>query len=111
MNSQKTVDKFIAMWDMYGLESLINVSEGEQENIVRALKGEKPSWRNPIQYMIIRAQANIQRCYEIYIFESEVDEVSIRECFNDNPQFMADLIRERGHRVYSDRNTRAAVIT
>ncbi len=104
-------EKFIAMWDMYGLEGLVNVSEGEQENIVRVLKGEKPNWRNPIQYMILRAQANMQRCYEIYVFESAVDEVSIKESFQDNPQFMADLIRERGHKIYSDRNTRAPVIT
>lgn len=103
MNSQKTVDQFIVMWDMYGLESIVNVSEGERWAVVSALKGEKIQWSNPIQYMILRARFNSQRHYEIYVFESEIDKDELIKLFKDNPQLMADTIRRIGQQLYSDR--------
>lgn len=111
MNSQKIVDKFIAMWDMNGLESIVNISEGERAAVVSALKGEKIQWRNPIQYMILRAKLNSQRCYEIYFFESEMDKDELVLLFNDRPQLMADTIRRIGQQLYSERRERAPVIT
>lgn len=105
MNSQEitTVDTYIAMWDMYGLESIVNVSEGEREAIVSALKEEKIQWRNPIQYMILRARFNSQRHYEIYVFESSMGEEELIKLFKDDPQLMADTIRRIGQQLYSDR--------
>ena len=111
MNSQKTVDKFIVMWDMYGLESIVNVSEGERESIISALKEEKIQWRNPIQYMILRARFNSQRCYEIYVFDSELEKSELILLFKSDPQLMADTIRRIGQKLYSDRTDKKAVIT
>lgn len=111
MNSQKIVDKFIAMWDMYGLESIVNVSEGERSAVVSALKGEKIQWHNPIQYMIFRARFNSQRCYEIYVFDSEMDKDELTSLFKSDPQLMADSIRRVGQQLYSDRSTKTPVIT
>lgn len=111
MNSQNKGDKFLVMWDMYGLECLINISDAERKTLVEVLAGEKLSWRNPIQHMLLRAHANMQRCYEIYLFESTVDEVFLREVFSDDPQLIVELIREKGTQIYSGRNTRKALIT
>lgn len=113
MNSQETttVDTYIAMWDMYGLESLINVSEIERDVLVSALKGEKIQWHNPIQYMILRARLNMQRCYEIYSFTSEVPKEDIIHMFKSTPQIAADTIRRLGNKIYSDRTEKKAVIT
>lgn len=113
MNSQEitTVDTYIAMWDMYGLEALVNVSEGEREAVVSVLKGEKVQWHNPIQYMILRARFNSQRCYEIYSFTSEIPEEDIIEMFKTAPQIAADTIRRLGNKIYSDRTEKMAVIT
>lgn len=71
-----------------------------------ALKGEKPSARIPsLNMLILRARANTQRNYEIYTIQVEAD-VSlkdIQEMFKDSPQDIVDLVRARGHRLYSDR--------
>lgn len=113
MNSPEiaTVDTYIAMWDMYGLEALINVSENEREVILSALKDEKIEWRNPIQYMILRARFNSQRCYEIYSFTSEMPKEDIVQMFETSPQIAADTIRRLGNKIYSDRTVKKAVIT
>ena len=101
------------MWDMTGLECLINVTkldkeheQWEKENIFRILKDQdrtiKPA-HVPLNMMIMRARANSQRHYEIYAFDSELSEEDIREIFESDPQVMADAIRNVGHRFYSDR--------
>ena len=101
------------MWDMTGLESLINVTkiekeheQWEKENIFRILKEETQTLKPPmvpLMMMIMRAKANSQRHYEIYTFDSELSEQDIRETFETNPQVMVDAIRNVGHKFYSDR--------
>jgi len=111
--SKKKTTRFVAMWDMTGLECLINVTkldkdhaQWEKENIFRILKDQdrtiKPA-HVPLDMMIMRARANSQRHYEIYAFDSELSEQDIREIFEDSPQVMADAIRNVGHKFYSDR--------
>ena len=99
----KKENKFLVMWDNQGLETLINITDMEQQAIVSALKGEEIRYSNPIQHMILRARFNQQRHYEIYVFTSEISEVSIREFFADSPQIIVNAIRECGHQLYSDR--------
>lgn len=113
MNSSEntTIDTYIVMWDMYGLESLINVSDGEREAIIQTLKGEPVNWRNPLQYMILRAKFNSQRCYEIYSFTSSMTHEEIVKIFSSSPQVAADTIRRIGNKIYSDRSTKTQLIT
>lgn len=111
--SKKKTTRFVAMWDMTGLECLINVTkldkeheQWEKENIFRILKDQdktiKPA-HVPLDMMILRARANSQRHYEIYAFDSALSEQDIRETFEDSPQVMVDSIRSVGHEFYSDR--------
>lgn len=93
------------MWDMHGLEALINITEAEKSAVMETLQGNPITWRNPLQHMILRAQANIQRHYEIYLFETDIDEVSIKELFECTPQVIVDSIREVGSKIYSARMT------
>ena len=71
-----------------------------------ALKGEEPKARIPgLDLLILRARANPQRNYEIYTVQVEPD-VSLKDTqnmFKDTPQEIVDLVRARGHRLYSDR--------
>jgi len=108
------------MWDMNGLESLINVTQiekehkqWEKENICRILKEEKTAVKPahvPLEMMIMRAKFNSQRHYEIYAFDSELSEQDISKTFETSPQVMVDAIRGIGHKFYSDRATKSAVI-
>ena len=112
-SSKKKLTRYLAMWDMTGLECLVNVStvldEHEQwgkENIWSILKEEKrsPAPRGvPLDSMILRARYNSQRHYEIYTFDSELTEEDIKETFASDPQVMVDAIRNVGHELYSDR--------
>lgn len=107
--------RFIAMWDMYGLEALFDVDkhlkefkQWEQEKIWSTLQ-EKPVKPKPpgipLRSMILRAQVNHQRFYEIYEFKSNVPEKDIRESFESNPQSLVDWIRENGDKIYSGRSS------
>ena len=111
--SKKKTTRFVVMWDMTGLEALINVTklekeheQWEKENIFRILKEQNQTVKPahvPLEMMIVRAKVNGQRCYEIYAFDSELSEEDIRETFESDPQVMADAIRNVGHKFYSDR--------
>ena len=112
-SSKKKLTRYVAMWDMTGLECLINVStviqkheQWGKENIWRILKEDntdsKPA-NVPLHSMIMRARYNSQRHYEIYTFDSELSEEDIKETFATDPQVMVDAIRNVGHELYSDR--------
>lgn len=98
------------MWHDCGLETIINVTRMEQESILAVLKDEPVRTSNPLQYMILRAKYNQQRHYEIYAFESEIDEEEIIDMFDVSPQVIVDAIRGVGVKLYSDRCTKKKVI-
>lgn len=70
---------------------------------------EQPRIPNPldgvVRNLLLRARFNPQRHYEIYAIDctEEMDEKFWREQWEEYPQETAELIRERGHELYSDR--------
>jgi hypothetical protein len=106
-----TTNAYLISWDMTGLEAVVPITQYEQwdrDNTFRILKDE-PTARNPldniIQGMLLRARFNNHRHYEIYAIDcvDEISESDIRHMFATDPQASADLIRDRGQRLYSDR--------
>ena len=61
----------------------------------------------------MRARTNTQRCYEIYAIgvDGSITQDDIAAMFKTDPQYAADLIRERGEKIYSDRRTQKDAIT
>lgn len=106
---------FIISWDMTGLEAIIDVYELRSDDVMRALKDEKGSALGQTLRMLIqRARANSHRHYEIYSIHTKphVDKEILEVMFKEDPQAAADLIRERGVKIYSDRvNHKVQVIT
>ena len=104
---------YILSWDCTGLEAVVNISNIEKEQMWAVLSEtdsnpnkSRPNTVNSIVNMImLRAKFNMQRHYEIYAIDTDdsVSESDFRTMFEDNPQSMADLIRERGRKLYSDR--------
>jgi len=96
----------LLVWDCLGLEYSCNLTNYDKEVMWSTLKGEKPTVRIPgLDILILRARANPQRNYEIYTVQVEPD-VSlkdIQDMFKDTPQEIVDLVRARGHKLYSDR--------
>jgi len=108
-----TTNAFIFSWDQYGIESVVPITEyehHEKHNLMRILKDEKPK-RNPlnmiVKSLILRARYNPQRHYEIYAVDChpDLDEAFWLEQWKQYPQETAELIRDRGHKLYSDRRT------
>lgn len=106
-----TTNAYLFMWDQLGIESIVPISEYEQvevDNTMRLLKDERPV-RNPlwsvIQTMVLRAKFNQQRHYEIYTIDCAVgiSKEDWKNIWENDPQGTADLIRERGQKLYSDR--------
>lgn len=98
---------FAVMWDCNGLEAVADVTSCEQERAWAMLQGiANPPFKVPnLNQWKLRAWANQQRHYEIYVLEVEegITEDDIREAFESAPQEMADTVRRVGHKFYSNR--------
>jgi cytidylate kinase len=112
-----TTNAYLVYWCEEGLESVVPITEYEHidmENTFRVLNDREPV-RNPVntivQNMVLRAQFNSQRHYELYAIDcdSNITKQDLETMFNDTPQAAADLIRDRGHRLYSNRVERNRV--
>lgn len=107
-------NRFAVMWDCNGLETVVSVSDFQKQKMWAILEGRAPSDVQPPDVWLwrMRAQANPQRNYEIYIMDAEegITAEDIREAFVASPQTMADTVRRLGHQFYSNRLTQERVI-
>jgi hypothetical protein len=101
-------DTIAVMWDCNGLEAAVNVTDIDRQRTWAVLQSREPD-RVPappnLMHWRLRAQANPQRHYEIYLLEIE-DDITVDDvcrAFKESPQTMADTIRRIGHKFYSDR--------
>lgn len=106
-----TTNAYLVYWCEEGLESVVPITQYEKwdmENTFRVLNNQETA-RNPlngiIQHLILRAQVNAQRHYELYAIDCDtsINKEDIELMFEDNPQAAAELFRSRGHRMYSNR--------
>lgn len=101
-----SVRKFLLVWCNEGLENCVDITEYERKCLLADIAGtERPVFNNGyiLQAMRLRAMANTQREYEIYIISVEdITKEEIIEIFNEDPQPFVDLIRERGVKIHSD---------
>ena len=70
-------------------------------------KGRYESVSSIVGKLTMRARFNPQRFYEIYAIDVDdgVTSDDIRDWFESAPQEITDLIRKRGRKLYSDRQT------
>ena len=98
--------QFVVMWDNTGLEFVGDWTDYSQDKMWATLQGKKSekTFVN-LMHLELRARYNSQRHYEIYIVNAVegITADDIREMFDADPQSAANLIRERGHKFYSDR--------
>lgn len=97
---------YLLSWDINGIESCINISSIEKQQVWAALSDkEMPKLNHIVSAVMLRARYNSQRHYEVYTVNvsESITEQDMIQMFEENPQGMADLIRERGNKIYSDR--------
>ncbi len=106
-----TTNAYLVYWCEEGLESIIPITQYEHwdaENTFRILNDQE-TVRNPmngvLQGMLLRARLNSQRHYELYAVDCDtsITKEDLEQMFEDAPQTAAELIRARGHKLYSDR--------
>ena len=112
-----TTNAYLIYWCNEGLESVVPITQYESidvENTFKILKDEEPI-RNPmtqiIQMMLMRARFNPQRHYELYAIDCEdgITKEDFERWFESSPQESAELVRRKGHKVYSDRASKDKV--
>ena len=105
---------YVLMWDMNGLESIVNYPKYSSAKVWQALKGGDPHSIKHFNLMHwqLRAQFNPQRHYEIYSInvDESIDQNYFVNAFKESPQAIVDLIRKRGTKIYSDRATGCPII-
>lgn len=100
-------ETFVISWDQYGLDGLVNTTAIERDITWSTLQNKSPQHNNisVVQAMLLRARVNSQRHYEVYAIEvsEEITEDDLKSMFEEQPQAMADLIRDRGRCLFSNR--------
>lgn len=106
--------KFLLMWDCNGLEYVYDIGDWERRQVWATLAGkeleyhEKPA---PLGHLLMRARFNTHRNYEIWVIETmDITLDDIKMWFEVNPQGAADVVRERGNCLFSDRRHSKPVI-
>lgn len=104
-NHNRKCHQFLLMWCCEGLEYVGDITEDSQKAVWAALQGE--SYRSSIpnlMHLELRARYNSQRFYEIYVVEVEegITADDLKELFASAPQEAAEMIRERGTRVFGE---------
>jgi hypothetical protein len=106
---------FLVYWCMEGIELVRDITDLQYEQTMGILRGDKKGpWQlgQMLTSLRLRAQTNTQRRYEMYAInvDASITEQDMIDQFNQSPQGMADLVRERGQCLYSDRQRRAPAI-
>jgi len=102
---------FLFSWDCYGIEGIIDLTayaDWNQHQLLNMLS-DRPTQPNPawsmVQSILMRARHNGHRHYEVYIVtcNNSMTENYWREQWALFPQNTAEVVRARGHKLWSDR--------
>lgn len=105
-----TTNAFLFSWDIHGVEAIVPISEYEDWDTVNAfdtLAGQQTR-ANPLgsilHSIIMRARFNPQRFYEVYAVDCDphMRETDWRYMWQRDPQHCANIIRERGIKLYGE---------
>jgi hypothetical protein len=103
-------DIFVVSFCCEGLEGIIPVTELERQDTFDILKGNIAAHKagSAVNMMLLRARFNPQRFYEVYAIAAStgITADDIRGMFDADPQCAADIIREKGQKLYSDRQVK-----
>lgn len=101
-------ERYLIVWDMYGLELAINMDGCVSKRVEAALLGKEHKevdLDHLVQRSLLRARFNSHRNYEIYAIgmPAGTTEDDVVDMFERSPQAMADLIRRKGLRLHGNR--------
>ena len=94
--------KYLAYFDCLGFECVFNITALESEYIMSTLQNQQYKLPFNLESMKMRARFNGHRHPEIWFFNvsSDLDEQTVRDLAENNPQFLADHIRKNSENIY-----------
>jgi len=103
---------FVIMWDCYGIEAIGEIVDPALKTWAIIANKPAPKENFNLEHWKLRARFNAQRHYEIYAIgvDGNISREDIVDMFQRDPQYAADLIRDRGEKIYSDRRTQKDAI-
>ena len=105
-----TTNAFLFSWDIHGVESIVPISQYEDWDTLNAfavLEGNAKT-DNPfnriLHFILMRARFNPQRFYEVYAVDCDpnITESDWQYMWDSDPQHCANIIRERGIKLYGE---------
>lgn len=107
-----TTNAYLFMWNCYGIEAIVPITQYEDQHKfdIWNILQENPTGKNPLDDILMsmemRARFNPARSYEIYAMDCEegITEEDLFAFWDTSPQAAADLTREKGVCLFSDRN-------
>lgn len=106
-------NRYVTLFDNEGFESIIDITCDETEKITAALEDrENPEKEiySLINTLTLRARFNLHRKPEIWVFWSHIDTDTLWEISQENPQQLADLIRDKGVKIFALKKNKKNVI-
>jgi hypothetical protein len=94
--------KFLAYWDCLGFEGIWDITSYERQQLMATLKNTTVNAPVNLNAMMLRARYNPQRSPEIWLFTATdtIRQDELMDVAKDNPQYLVDLIREKGSCLY-----------
>lgn len=107
-----TTNAYLFMWNSYGIEAIVPITQYEDQDKIDMWKilKEEPTGKNPLDdilgQMTMRARFNVERSYEIYAMDCEegITQEDLLNFWDNSPQAAADLTREKGVCLFSNRH-------
>jgi hypothetical protein len=107
-----TTNAYLFMWNQFGIEAIVPITEYEDQSKLDMWKilKEEPTGKNPLDdilgFMLMRARFNAERSYEVYAMDCEenITREDLFDFWDSSPQAAADLTREKGVCLFSNRN-------
>lgn len=100
--------QWVVLFDSEGLDTLVPWGDLAQDRIMTTLSGGNIKSANPqhiVSRMMLRARFNEQRFPEVWTYQTDndIEYNEMRSLWEANPQYMADLIREKGEQLFGDK--------
>jgi hypothetical protein len=105
--------RFIIMWNRLGLQYVADLTRIEGERVWSRITGANDKWNPSLLNLRTIAMGYQRDHYEIYEFLADegITEEQIVTMFEQSPQSAADMIRQLGECLYTDRPSMPALIT
>ena len=102
--------QFVAYWDEQGFECVLDITSYERQALLASIKGDATPNNINLHMMMLRARFNPQRAPEIWAFESTVDQSTLQELSEDDPQLLANTIRKCGHCLFKTSKSERKIV-